>query len=178
MRLSSLTLARMGLLLACLILATSAAMARTDVPPSRVQVTWAPAEQLSEVKDNQIRRGWMRVKDWQTGLSDYFATRADRYLAPGQQLQILVDDIHLAGAFEPWHGPSLDDVRYYKDIYPPHMNLHYRLLAADGTVVREADARLSDLGYLQRSVAFQTDPLRYDKRMIDDWLRTEFGPPR
>jgi hypothetical protein len=62
-------------------------------------------------------------------------------------------------------------------IYPPWMNLHFVLLAADGSTLREGDARLRDSSFLRRSVAGDsTDPLRFDKRMIDDWLREEFGP--
>ncbi len=65
-----------------------------------------------------------------------------------------------------------------KDVYPPRVDLHYRLLAADGTSIRDGDNKLRDMGYLQRTLPFSNDPLRYDKRLIDDWLRKEFGPPR
>ena len=41
-------------------------------------------------------------------------------------LQLTIDDIKLAGSFEPWRGPDAQDIRFLKDIYPPSMNLHYR----------------------------------------------------
>ncbi len=63
-----------------------------------------------------------------------------------------------------------------KEDYWPWMNLHFALLAADGTTIREGDAKLSDGSYLRRAVGSDpNDPLRYDKRMIDEWLRREFG---
>jgi hypothetical protein len=141
----------------------------------RVQVNWAPDQQLSEVKDNPIRRGWLRPKDWEKSLGDYLRVRADRLLPAGQQLQIGIDDIKLAGSFEPWHGPAAQDIRFLKDIYPPRIDLHYKLLAADGSTIREGAGKLRDMAYLQHTVANTSDSLAYDKRMIDDWLRREFA---
>jgi hypothetical protein len=164
------------LALAFLSLAASAALARSDsAPPARVQVMWAPPEQLSEVKHNPMQYGILRPADWMKVLGDYMRVRADRVLPAGQQLQVTVDDITLAGSFEPWHGPSLDDARFMKDVYPPRLNLHYKLMASDGSTLRESQARLIGLGYLQRTgLPTDTDPLRYDKRQIDDWLNREF----
>jgi hypothetical protein len=143
--------------------------------PERVQVAWAPPKQLSEVKNNPMRYGIMRPEDWMQSLGDYLRIRADRVLPPGQQLQVTIDDITLAGSFEPWHGPSLDDARFMKDIYPPRLKLHYKLMASDGSTLREKDVRLIDMGYLQHTgLPTDIDPLRYDKRQIDDWLNHEF----
>jgi hypothetical protein len=143
--------------------------------PERIEVNWAPDQQLSEVKDNPIQRGWLRPEDWQKTLGDYLRLRADRLLPAGQRLQIGIDDIKLAGSFEPWHGPAADDIRLLKDIYPPRIDLHYKLLAADGSTIREGTSKLRDMAYLQHAVANSSDAFAYDKRMIDDWLRREFA---
>jgi len=156
----------------------STALADADKGPARVQVTWAPAEQLTEVKDNPINRGWIRTSDWEKMLADHLRARADRVLPEGQQLHVAIDDIKLAGSFEPWRRPGMDDARIMKDIYPPRMRLHYRLLSNDGATIREGEAKLTDGAFLQRSPASSTDPLRFDKRLIDDWLRKEFAPAR
>lgn len=153
----------------------AAGIGSVDANTSRVQVSWAPEQQLSEVKDNPMHRGWLRPKDWEKTLGDYIAQRAENLLPPDQHLQLTIDDIKLAGSFEPWRGPDAQDIRFLKDIYPPSMNLHYRLTAADGSVIREGTSRLRDLAYLQHTVPTSTDQLRYDKRMLDDWLRREFA---
>lgn len=152
----------------------AAAPASTPLP-ERVQVTWAPTETLSEVKDNPMQRGWLRPKDWTKDLGDHLRKRADVVLPDGEQLSVTIDDIKLAGAFEPWRGPAAQDIRFLKDLYPPRMDLHYSLTGADGTIIREGQSRLRDGAYLQHTVTTSTDPLRYDKRMIDVWLRKEFG---
>jgi hypothetical protein len=153
---------------------SSSAFARTELP-SRVQVAWATPANLAEVQSNPMQYGTLRPADWMQMLGDYLRVRADRVLPPGQQLQVTIDDITLAGSFEPWHGPALDDARFMKDIYPPRLKLHYKLMTSDGSTVREKDVRLIDMGYLQHvGLPTDTHPLRYDKRQIDDWLTHEF----
>jgi hypothetical protein len=157
-------------------LISSNAIARTELP-SRVQVTWAPPEELTEVQDNPMQYGILRPADWMQALGDYMRLRADRVLPAGQQLHVTIQDITLAGSFEPWHvhAPGLDDARFVKDIYPPRLKLHYTLMASDGGILREKDVRLIDLGFMQHTgLPTDTDPLRYDKRQILDWLNHEF----
>lgn len=162
-------------LAACLLALASVAATAAQEPSSRVQVAWAPNEKLTEVKNNPTRRGWLRPNEWQKELGDELRRQGERFLPPGEQLQVTFDDIKLAGEFEPWRGPTLDEVRIMKDIYPPRADISYRLLAADGHVLREGTAKLADTSYLQRAVPNNTDPLRYDKRMLGDWMRREFG---
>jgi hypothetical protein len=153
----------------------TSSLATPTKPPERVQVAWGPTESLSEVKDNPMQRGWLRPKDWMQELGDHLRKRADVVLPAGEQLQVTIDDIKLAGAFEPWRRSAAQDIRFMKDLYPPRMDLHYALTSADGTIIRQGESRLRDNAYLQRSLPTSSDPLRYDKRLIDDWLRKEFG---
>ncbi|HEX3895606.1 MAG TPA: DUF3016 domain-containing protein [Rudaea sp.] len=154
-------------------LTTAAAGAFADA--SRVNVSWAPSDALSEVKQNPTHRGLLRPDDWMKELSTYIRERADAQLPPGQRLDVTIDDIKLAGDFEPWRGPDAQDIRIMKDIYPPRIDLHFRLIGADGKTVRESQARLRDLSYLHDNVMpTNTDPLRYDKHMIDTWIKSEF----
>jgi Protein of unknown function (DUF3016) len=164
------------LLMSAAFIALSACATTPRAPlPTRVQVAWAPTEQLSEVKDNSFHRGTLKPADWMKSLGDYLVRRGDVVLPPGDQLQVTINDIKLAGDFEPWRGPNAQDIRFMTDLYPPRMDLHYKVLSADGSVLREGDSKLRDLGYLQRTVnVFETDPLRYDKRLLDDWLTKEF----
>lgn len=159
----------------CLALAACAAPALMKPPPDRVQVSWAPNDQLSEVKTNSSQRGWLRPEEWQKALSDNLRRHADRVLPPGQKLDVTIEDIKLAGAFEPWRGPNALDIRFMKDIYPPRATLHYKLSDAHGAILREGDSKITDLSYLHRTTNIaSTDPLRYDKRMLDDWIDREF----
>src|SRR5689334_8764858 len=89
-------------MLLALALTAGAAHATTEGAASRVQIGWAPDADLSEVKDNPQSRGWMRPQEWQKSLADHLRKQAERALPAGQQLQVTIDDVKLAGAFEPW----------------------------------------------------------------------------
>ncbi|MFT3790177.1 MAG: DUF3016 domain-containing protein [Rudaea sp.] len=159
-----------------LMLAACAATEPRKPLPDRVQVSWAPNDQLSEVKNNSFQRGWLKPADWQKTLSDHLRKRAALVLPPGQKLDVTFEDIKLAGDFEPWHGPEAHDVRFMKDIYPPRATLRFKLTDASGATIREGERKLTDLAYLQRTTIIDSnDPLSYDKRLLDDWISREFG---
>ncbi len=160
---------------AAIAVAMTAVAATAFADAARVNVSWAPSDTLSEVKQNQARRGWLRPEEWTKELGTYLVQRADAQLPPGQHLDVTIDDIKLAGDYEPWRGPDAQDIRVMKDIYPPRIDLHYRLIGADGKTLRESHSKLRDLSYLQNNVMpTDNDPLRYDKRLIDRWVKTEF----
>lgn len=107
-------------------------------------------------------------------LSSYMEGLGARYLKPGQQLQIEVRDIDLAGRFEPWH-PNASQVRFMREITWPIINLHY-VLKQDGQVLSQNDARVMDQLYLQRpGRAGSGDRLYAEKAMLADWFRTTFA---
>ena len=164
------------LLLTALIglLATGAALAaKADKPASPVEVTFIAPEKFTEAKEGarDSERGRDALLDQ---LKTHLVATAAHYLATGQRLEIMVTDVDLAGDFEPWRGPNFDDIRILKDLFPPRVNLEFRLLGADGKVVSEGKRQLRDVGYLQSVALPTTDPLRYDKQMLSDWLRREF----
>ena len=107
-------------------------------------------------------------------LRSYLILRAGSYLALGQKLTITVTDVDLAGDFEPWRGSQYDDVRIVRDIYPPRIDLTFRLTDADGKVVKEGKRELRDLAFMMKLSIDQNDPLRFEKNLLDDWLREEF----
>ena len=67
----------------------------------------------------------------------------------------------------------MQDARIIRDIYPPRMDLSFKLIGSNGEVLREGSRKLRNLGYLQSGMMrpTDTDPLRYDKALIDSWLR-------
>jgi len=156
-------------------LAVGVAAAAADDTPSPVKVTWTNPDDFSEVKHNPgYGLGSEKPELWLGELSKYLQRRAARVVAPGQQLDVTITDIQRAGTFEPWRGPRWDEVRIIKDIYPPRIDLKFTLTDANGGVVREGTAKLRDPAFLQRGILNETDPLRFEKRMLDDWLRKEF----
>lgn len=104
-------------------------------------------------------------------LKRYIEKQAAAELEPGQTLDIVVTDIDRAGSFVPSVG-ALQSVRVVKNIYPPRIELRFRLLDSQGKVIREGERNLTDLGFMYDSPGglTHTDPLRYEKKVIDRWL--------
>jgi hypothetical protein len=106
-------------------------------------------------------------------LRSYIQKLGERYLPPGQQLQIEIRNIDLAGHYEPWR-PNAYEVRFMRDITWPSIDLHY-VLRQNGQIVSQADARVIDQFYLQRpGRANRSDRLYSEKAMLSDWFRRQF----
>ncbi len=142
------------------------------VSQARVSVTYVDPEKFSEAREfGQQDR--FNNNNYLEPLKAHLIKRAERMLPAGDRLEVTITDVKLAGGYEPWHGPNLMYVRFMKDIYPPRIDLTFKLIGSDGTVLREGSRKLRNLGYLQSGLARpgDTDPLRYDKGLLDTWLR-------
>ena len=178
-----------GLALAGLLLAGSAEarQANTVTDPQLprslpaegpVQVQWTDPAEFTELRYSRNR--WEAQRgNWVTQLAQYLRTQAGKQLPEGQQLAVTITDIKRAGDYEPWHGSRMDDVRIMRDIYPPRISLQFTLSDAQGQVIDQGERKLLDNGYLYGGTRLSdSDPLRYEKRMLDQWLRSELREER
>ena len=62
-----------------------------------------------------------------------------------------------------------------RDIYRPHISLEFRLTDDSGSVVSAGQREISDIAYQERLVRPPDDYLRYEKAILRDWFRNEFG---
>lgn len=146
------------------LLALSAAV-RADVTVNFVQ-----PETFSDIKDNDGFRKPDQLKD----LAAYMVEATAKAL-PGRAVRLDVTDVDLAGEVEPVgrHGQWL---RVMRSVTSPAMTLKYEVREA-GQVVRQGEVKLRDMDYQNAFNNFASgDPLRYEKRMFDRWLKREFGP--
>ena len=108
-------------------------------------------------------------------LTDHF-TKLGNSLPPGQDLRVEVLDVDLAGR-------AIPSVRAGRDIRVmrgqadwPRMQLRFSL-EQNGQVLKSGEAQLSDMNYLDHHTRyFDSEPLRYEKQMIDDWFEKNIGP--
>lgn len=142
-----------------------------------VSVTWNDPAQFTDLRYSHNR--WEAERgDWVRQLATYLRKSAGKQLQPGERLEVNIVDVKRAGEYEPWHGPQLDHVRVIRDRYPPRLELSYTLYAADGQVLTQGDSKLRDYGFMMGSSPVnQSDALRYEKRMIDGWVRDELRAP-
>lgn len=146
---------------------------------SRVTVIFSNPEKYTDVRDN------MSDYDNEVGRAHYLPLIQEHLqqqgaarLPAGQQLTITFTDIDLAGDFEPWRGVQYSDIRIIKEIYIPRLAFSFKLTDASGQVIKEGERKLQDLAFQMRMVGFRDDALRYEKGMLDDWLRDELRPAK
>lgn len=140
-----------------------------------VSVRWNDPATFAELRYSRNR--WDAARgNWLTELATYMRKRAELQLPAGERLELTIVDLDRAGDYEPWHGFRFEDTRIIRDIYPPRMTVQYKRYDASGAVVADGERKLSDPAFLLGSSPInESDPLRYEKRMIDSWLRRENG---
>ena len=137
-----------------------------------VNVSYVKPEEFTDVPRNAIDRDRV-LKE----LSAHFA-ELGRKLPAGQNLNIEVRDVDLAGRMIPRRMGG-DDIRLMNGGADwPHMQLHYTL-EANGQIIRSGDGDLSEMMYQQRYNRYSSgDSLRYEKQMVDEWFGKEFLRPQ
>ena len=161
-----------------LVLASGAAAAQSEAgalpDTGRVQVGWQDPAQFSEVKLSPDRRRALEG-DWVRQLALYVQRAADRRLPAGQRLQVTLDDVKRAGDRRMIRGNAIPVVR---GVSPPSIRLHFVRTDTYGRVVGQGQRRLEDPSVFDGPTrATGSDPLVYEKRLIDGWLDHEL-PPR
>jgi hypothetical protein len=135
-----------------------------------VKVNFVNPDKFIDIKDNT----GFRDKDVLKNIEAHFVEQAQKYL-PGRDVRINVTDVDLAGDVEPL-GRHFQSVRVMRTVTLPSISLNYEVREGD-KVVRQGEAWLRDMNYQDGfNNYFSSEPLRYEKRMIDRWFKDEFAP--
>ncbi len=134
-----------------------------------VQVNFVNPEKFTDIKDNNGFKQMDVLKD----IEAYLVEQTGKRL-PGRDVRIDVIDVDLAGEVEPF-GRRMQWLRVMRTVTLPGMSFHYEVREG-GKVVQQGEATLRDMNYQEGFNSFSgTEPLRYEKRMLDRWMQKEFG---
>ena len=59
-----------------------------------------------------------------------------------------------------------------KDIYPPSFKFTYALTDGSGRVLKQGSEDIRDMNFQLRVLIDTSDPLRYEKDILTDWMRS------
>jgi Protein of unknown function (DUF3016) len=155
-----------------LLLAGCAAAGAVDESASRVSVTFIEPEKFTDARCAEMDP---RSTGILGELQKFIIATGAPYVPENMKLSIRVTDINLVGDFELFRGPQADQVRITKGLYPPRIMLEFAVIDGTAAVVRSGKHDLTDLNYQLRNVYPREDYLRYEKDILRDWLRAEFG---
>ncbi len=165
----------LSILALCSVAGLQTAAGKATTPAvSRAEVTFVDPEKFTDAADGYRGSDWGRDANLET-LKEHIERKASIYIPEGQKLLVKITDVDLAGELEPGRGPQLQDVRIVKDIYSPRVELSFQLVGADGAVIKEGTRRLTNLAFMMDIHWDRSDPRVYDKRLLEDWLRSEFA---
>ena len=152
-----------------LMLCALSALAATAHGAGTVQLSFVRPENFADVRD----RTYSREQNLKA-LEQVFTTVAQPYVADGQTLKIEVLDVDLAGEVRP--GARAHDVRVLRGRADwPRITLRWSIEGA-GAAPRSGEAVVQDMAYLQRIPPAMSDTaLVYERRMLDEWFRQQFG---
>ncbi len=164
----------LGMMLICSpLLASSNNAGEKNYNSDQVNVSWTDPAKFTEARYGpQLNQTKPEV--WLTELQKTLVKRAGAVLKPGQHLDIKFTDVDLAGHVEPLYD-GRTNVRVVKSIYPPEIKLSFTLTGTDGQVLDSGERKLRDIAFLDRGTVSSNDPYRFEKRLLKDWVSTEFG---
>ena len=132
-----------------------------------VQVRFVEPQNFTDVRD-----GSYRLDQNLRSLERVVSHAASSYVPDGQTLTVEITDVDLAGYIHPGAmPPSVRQLRGGADW--PRITLRWRL---DGAVPRSGQAVVQDMAYLERIAPPLSDTVFiYEKRMLQDYFRSQFG---
>jgi len=157
-----------------LLLAAPAVWARPAVPSPNVVVTYQHPEKFTEYRTTPVSERTDTNNDLAL-LKRYMEKRAARALAAGQHLTIVVTDVTFAGQYEPWPNSPTGWMRVIRRTYPPRIDLHFTLTDAQGKVLKQGERKLSNPGFMDTAGIHDSDPIRYEKVLINNWVRRDIA---
>ncbi len=163
---------RMISAIALMLVAGCTAAAPVEESAARISVAFIEPEKFTDARRAELEPTSTGVV---SELQKFIITTGARYMPENMKMNIRITDIDLAGDFELFRGPSADQVRIVKGLYPPHIVLEFEVMDSAATVVKSGKRDLTDINYQLRSVYPREDYLRYEKDILRDWLRAELG---
>ncbi|HYJ13976.1 MAG TPA: DUF3016 domain-containing protein [Candidatus Limnocylindria bacterium] len=158
--------------IALVLVAGCAAAAPVEESAARISVAFIDPEKFTDARRAELEPTSAGVVG---ELQKFIITTGARYMPENMKMNIRVTDIDLAGDFELFRGPTADQVRIVKGLYPPHIVLEFEIVDSAATVIKSGKRDLTDINYQLRSVYPREDHLRYEKDILRDWLRAELG---
>lgn len=143
-----------------------------DSHGGKVQIDWIQPEGYSDMHEGNLYSPSL-FKRFSSAMESFIKEKTERYLPPDVTLGLTIKDVDLAGEAEPWRRPSASDIRIIKDIYPPRMKFEYKIADADGNVLKQGLAQITDLMFLwnMATPSRTGDPFYYEKELMAGWLR-------
>ncbi len=134
-----------------------------------VTVQWVSPEQFRDAYYTNAKTEKSRqiILD---DLQKFIVEQASRSLKEGENLEIRVTEVDMAGEFEPWTDSP--NVRHIRSPYFAYIAFGYKLTGADGKVIKEDDnVRLTNQLLTPPTIPDRDEMEPYLRQSLRDWFR-------
>lgn len=139
----------------------------------RIKVDFRNPDAYTDCRDDFVSSQEEQVRilgDLQRELRKHAAL----YLKEGERLEVVFNDIDLAGDIEPIRNG--EGKRVLRDITPPRLEIEFKIIGPDGAVKLEGKRSLKKLDYLNMMNLSRTlERYHHDKKLIREWVETEIA---
>ncbi|MCL1038445.1 DUF3016 domain-containing protein [Shewanella submarina] len=162
------------------ILATGSVMAadeKVENPVTQdgvVKITWQNPDKYSDIESTAERQSRFEQRAFDS-MTENLAKLARKVLTHGEQMQMTVTNVDLAGDVRPTFGASASDIRVLKDIYPPKITFSYQITKGQ-QVIMSGEEELRDLNYLGGIQPRRQESFMYENQMLKHWFNKTITP--
>ncbi|MDQ8185706.1 DUF3016 domain-containing protein [Pelagicoccus sp. SDUM812002] len=144
--------------------------AATSLSAASLEIKFDEPERFSDFEQSGLYTDKL-PDEFREELQTEVASDLNRTLPDGAHLQITFQDIDMAGEYEPWR-PQAYDVRIVRDVYPPRLKFHYKVVAPDGTIMTEGLAQLTDNSFLWNlhSPESHSESFYHEQELVENWV--------
>ncbi len=139
-----------------------------------VKIEWQDPNSFRDVKAVGDIQSRYEQRTFET-LTKNLNKEASKTLKSKQKLEMLVTDLDLAGDVRPTFGATMNDIRLVEELYPPRITFSYKIIEGD-KVIMAGDEKLTDMGFMQRVGRVSDKPMRYESKLLADWLKKTVAP--
>lgn len=146
----------------------------TSVNAVEIEVKFSDSDDYRDIRPGNETRSNFKERVFRE-FTKQFENSAEK-ITIGHKLIVDVKDIDLAGDIDPFFSASHHELRVIKPIFYPRISLTYRLEDKAGNVIKESEETLKDISFMDkvRTLKYERGGFKYEKRLIDDWMKAEF----
>ncbi len=133
------------------------------------KITWDDFNNYTDVRPGNNGARGVFHKHVAKAFEKHFDKLA-KQLPEGYKLGVKVDALDLAGDTR---MSGVNDYRIIKPIYFPKIDFSYVVTDKAGRLITKGDAKLKDMGFMDKIKIGRDDEFSYDKRLITDWFRKD-----
>jgi hypothetical protein len=138
----------------------------------QAKVTWLAPEKYTDIDPGNESRDNFKQRVFKE-FNAIFSELA-KELPDGDQMEITVTDLDLAGEVNRRHNRQNQDIRIVKEIYWPRIVFSYTVKNAKNELISSGKEDIKDMNFMSSIGTYSAKTsFNYEEKMLKDWFRAQ-----